>query len=68
MPAGDKSGPLGQGPRTGRGKGFCSGNSAPGYANEENRRGAGRIQGGNGNAPGRGKGRRNGGGLGRGRF
>ncbi|MFO8001430.1 MAG: DUF5320 domain-containing protein [Marinilabilia sp.] len=42
MPAGDKTGPLGQGSRTGRGKGFCSGNSVPGYANDEGRMGAGR--------------------------
>jgi len=31
MPGGDKTGPLGQGPMTGRGLGFCSGNATPGY-------------------------------------
>ena len=68
MPAGDKRGPLGQGPRTGRGKGFCSGSSEPGYANDEGRRGAGRISAENGRGAGRGKGRRKGSGPGRGRF
>ena len=33
MPAGDRTGPLGYGPMTGRGAGFCTGNSVPGYAN-----------------------------------
>ncbi len=31
MPAGDRTGPFGAGPRTGRGLGFCSGAAAPGY-------------------------------------
>lgn len=31
MPAGDRTGPLGQGPRTGRASGFCSGYNTPGY-------------------------------------
>jgi hypothetical protein len=31
MPLGDRTGPLGQGPRTGRGLGFCSGYDSPGY-------------------------------------
>jgi len=30
MPYGDRTGPLGQGPRTGRGLGFCEGYGAPG--------------------------------------
>ena len=30
MPGGNRRGPMGQGPRTGRGMGFCSGNAAPG--------------------------------------
>ena len=30
MPAGDRTGPLGQGPRTGRASGFCSGYNTPG--------------------------------------
>jgi hypothetical protein len=33
MPFGDRTGPLGQGPRTGRGAGYCSGFAAPGYLN-----------------------------------
>ncbi|HDL90536.1 MAG TPA: hypothetical protein ENG14_06500 [Thermodesulforhabdus norvegica] len=33
MPAGDRTGPLGLGPRTGRGAGFCSGYGVPGYMN-----------------------------------
>lgn len=32
MPHGDRTGPMGQGPRTGRGAGFCSGFDMPGYA------------------------------------
>ncbi|WP_022669636.1 DUF5320 domain-containing protein [Hippea alviniae] len=31
MPWGDRTGPLGYGPRTGRALGYCSGNSVPGY-------------------------------------
>ena len=31
MPAGNRTGPMGMGPRTGRGLGYCSGYSAPGY-------------------------------------
>ena len=31
MPGGDGSGPLGWGPRTGRGAGFCAGFNVPGY-------------------------------------
>jgi len=33
MPAGDKTGPTGAGPMTGRGMGYCTGYYAPGYAN-----------------------------------
>lgn len=33
MPGGDRTGPFGQGPRTGRIAGFCGGYDAPGYAN-----------------------------------
>ncbi|AWB10954.1 hypothetical protein TDSAC_1618 [Thermodesulfobium acidiphilum] len=32
MPRGDGTGPLGQGPMTGRGLGYCSGNTLPGFA------------------------------------
>lgn len=31
MPGGDRTGPFGAGPKTGRGLGFCSGNTAPGW-------------------------------------
>lgn len=33
MPAGDRTGPAGSGPMTGRRAGLCSGSSVPGYAN-----------------------------------
>lgn len=33
MPRGDRTGPLGAGPRTGRMAGYCSGSSVPGYIN-----------------------------------
>ena len=33
MPGGDGTGPIGMGPRTGRGSGYCSGFAAPGYPN-----------------------------------
>ena len=33
MPRGDRTGPLGEGPLTGRGAGYCAGHGASGYAN-----------------------------------
>lgn len=33
MPRGDGTGPMGMGPMTGRGAGFCAGYATPGYAN-----------------------------------
>ena len=33
MPGGDRTGPWGAGPRTGRGAGYCRGFGMPGYAN-----------------------------------
>jgi len=33
MPKGDKTGPWGAGPQTGRGAGYCAGYSVPGYMN-----------------------------------
>lgn len=33
MPRGDKTGPMGMGPMTGRRGGYCAGFSMPGYAN-----------------------------------
>ena len=70
MPAGDKTGPLGLGPMTGRGMGYCGGSAAPGYVAPIGGRqwGGGR---GAGRGAGRGGGRggeiRNGGRYGRGR-
>ena len=34
MPAGNRQGPQGMGPKTGRGAGYCTGNNMPGYANQ----------------------------------
>jgi Family of unknown function (DUF5320) len=76
MPRGNKTGPEGQGPRTGRGLGYCSGSEVPGYENNEQEfggqgmgRGQGRAQeagrGGRRNAQGRGRGLKQG--MGRGR-
>ena len=31
MPGGDRTGPMGMGPRTGRGAGFCGGAGVPGF-------------------------------------
>ena len=56
MPAGDRSGPLGHGPKTGRGMGYCGENPGPGY-----------MLGGPGFEFGRGFGRGRGFGFGRGR-
>ena len=33
MPGGDRTGPMGMGPRTGRGAGYCAGAGAPGFVN-----------------------------------
>lgn len=33
MPRGDRTGPMGMGPMTGRGAGYCAGYGAPGYMN-----------------------------------
>ena len=45
MPAGDNTGPLGMGPRTGRGLGYCSGYNAPGFAQAIPGKGLGRGRG-----------------------
>lgn len=42
MPAGDRTGPLGAGPRTGRDAGFCAGHQMPGYMTPGPGRGFGR--------------------------
>ena len=39
MPGGDRTGPAGMGPMTGRAAGFCAGYSAPGYMNPVGGRG-----------------------------
>ncbi len=41
MPGGDRTGPTGMGPRTGRATGYCSGYSAPGSLNPVRGRGFG---------------------------
>ena len=41
MPFGDSTGPMGQGPMTGRGAGYCAGYNRPGYANPVPGRGVG---------------------------
>ena len=58
MPGGDRTGPQGMGPMTGRAAGYCAGNSVPGYMNP---------YGGRGMAFGRGRFYGRGGGFGRGR-
>ena len=57
MPKGDRNGPSGQGPQTGRATGYCAGFAGPGYVNSFAGRGFG-----GGYGPGRGRG----GGMGRG--
>ena len=42
MPRGDRTGPDGLGPMTGRAAGFCAGYAAPGYMNPVGGRGRGR--------------------------
>lgn len=37
MPRGDRTGPNGMGPMTGRGAGYCTGYDRPGFANPVNR-------------------------------
>ena len=41
MPRGDRTGPMGMGPMTGRGAGYCAGFGMPGYANPAPGRGFG---------------------------
>ena len=59
MPRGDKTGPLGAGPMTGRAAGYCAGYPVPGYMNPTGGYGRGR---------GRGRGRGWGRGFGRGSY
>ncbi len=71
MPRGNRTGPWGDGPMSGRGAGYCAGNDRPGFANSG--RGYGRGMGfgqefgrgrGMGYGPGRGQGRGQGRGMG----
>ena len=55
MPGGDRTGPMGLGPMTGRATGYCAGSEVPGYANTIRGRGRGF-----GRGWGRGRGRRGG--------
>ncbi len=48
MPSGDRRGPLGYGPMTGRGMGFCAGYDRGGFAGNAQGRGFGRRGGGSG--------------------
>ena len=60
MPREDKTGPWGEGPRTGRGAGYCNGYDQPGYANSPYGQGMGmrrRNRRGGGFGPARGMGR-----------
>lgn len=41
MPRGDRSGPSSEGPRTGRGMGYCTGNEHPGFINQRSNWGGG---------------------------
>ncbi len=45
MPGGDRTGPMGAGPMTGRGAGFCAGFNAPGFVNARGGMGMGRGRG-----------------------
>lgn len=45
MPRGDRTGPAGLGPMTGRGLGYCSGSAQPGFASGWGGRGMGRGRG-----------------------
>jgi len=45
MPGGDRTGPRGMGPMTGRGMGYCTGYDVPGYVNPATGFGLGRGRG-----------------------
>jgi len=65
MASGDRTGPWGQGSRTGRGLGYCEGYDSPGFTKGPGGYGAGYGRGfRRGYGPGRGYGRRMGGGAG----
>jgi hypothetical protein len=68
MPRGDKRGPEGAGPMTGRALGYCAGNDQPGFTADAAPQGAGRgFRNGNGRGPGFGRGYGRGRGMGYGR-
>ena len=52
MPGGDRTGPMGMGPMTGRAAGYCAGSAVPGYVNTPGGRG---FRGGGGGRGGRGR-------------
>jgi len=56
MPRGDRTGPSGMGPMTGRAAGYCAGYSAPGYMNPFGGRGLGFARGFRGGGRGYGRG------------
>ena len=59
MPKGDKTGPEGKGPKTGRGLGYCNGNDKPGNESDQPRQGMARgPRNGQGNGPKDGRGNR----------
>jgi len=63
MPRGDRTGPYSEGPKTGRGMGYCTGNDRPGYMNSLSNWGGGfgrRLRGGSGYGRGAGIGFRHG--------
>jgi len=51
MPGGDRTGPLGMGPMTGRAMGYCAGYGMPGYMNPGFGRGFGYFGAGRGGIP-----------------
>ena len=57
MPGGDRTGPMGMGPMTGRAAGYCAGYSVPGYVNPVSGRGGFGYGRGGGRGLGRGRGR-----------
>ncbi|MCK9997124.1 MAG: DUF5320 domain-containing protein [Candidatus Krumholzibacteria bacterium] len=67
MPRGDKRGPNGMGPMTGRGLGFCAGYDSPGFSSDAPPRGGAGYGRGNGFGRGGGMGFGHGFGYGRGR-
>ena len=59
MPGGDQTGPQGDGPKTGRGLGYCTDHDQPGYAAPQQGQGYGFQRGSRGLGNRRGRGRRN---------